>query len=80
MIGTVSRQGLLREVAAQVREAVVVSCGCHCREGAGKRIIAMIEQRLQFYHLPLKKTLSRMACNRFSRARWYLSTSRIFEH
>ena len=40
----------------------------------------MIGRRLQLYHLPSKKTLSRMAHNPFSGAKWYRSASQIFEH
>jgi len=43
-------------------------------------MIAMIGRRLQLYHLPSKKTLSRMAHNPFSGAKWYRSASQIFEH
>ena len=43
-------------------------------------MIAMIGRRLQLYHLPSKKPLSRMAHNPFPGAKWYLSTSQIFEH
>jgi hypothetical protein len=54
--------------------------GCERSEGTGAQIIAMIGRRLQFYHRPSKKTLSRMAYNPFSGTKWYLSASQIFEH
>ncbi len=37
-------------------------------------------RRLQYDHRPSQKTLSRMAYNRFSGAKWTLSTSQIFKH
>ena len=40
----------------------------------------MSSPRLQYYHLPSKKTLSRMAYNPSSGAKWYLSTPQIFEY
>jgi len=40
----------------------------------------MNSRRLQFNHLPPKKTLSRMAYNPSSGARWYRNASPIFKH
>ena len=40
----------------------------------------MSSRRVRYYHRPSPKTPSRMAYNRFTGARWYLSTSQIFEH
>jgi len=40
----------------------------------------MSRRRLPYYHRSSQKTLSRMAYNRFSGARWYLDTLRNFEH
>jgi hypothetical protein len=39
----------------------------------------MIDRRLQLYHRSTNKTLSRMTHKPFSGAKWYLSTSEIFE-
>ena len=40
----------------------------------------MSRRRLPYYHRSSQKTLSRMAYNRCSGARWYLSTPQIFEN
>jgi hypothetical protein len=50
------------------------------REEAGEHIIAMSSRRRHYDPRPSQKTLSRIACNRFSGARWYVDALQNFQH